>query len=70
LLGEEKTKTINQHKEKRIDAQYYMKTDQEQKVKSMLQEAKIFVANFDEIVSSLTENEIQNYRKVVSKNSS
>ncbi len=25
LLGEDKTKTINQHKSKRIDAQYYVK---------------------------------------------
>ena len=33
LLGEEKTKTINEHKEKRIDAQYYMKVGQESKSK-------------------------------------
>jgi uncharacterized protein (UPF0332 family) len=63
LLGEDKTKTINQHKDKRIDAQYYMKVDQEPKVKIMLQEAKIFVSNFDEIVSNLSESEIKEYRK-------
>ena len=40
---EEKTNTINQHKDKRIDAQYYMKVDQEIKIRVMLQEAKIFV---------------------------
>lgn len=68
LLGENKTKTINQHKDKRIDAQYYMRVDQENKIKSMLQEAKIFVSNFDEIVSKLTENEIKSYREVISKN--
>jgi|SRR3989344_7755270 len=33
LLGEEKTKVINAHKSKRIDAQYYMKVDQENDVK-------------------------------------
>jgi len=68
LLGDEKTKTINEHKGKRIDAQYYMKVDQEIKIRAMLQEAKIFVSNFDELVSKLTENEIKNYRETVSKN--
>ena len=29
LLGEERTRIINEHKGKRIDAQYYMKTDKE-----------------------------------------
>src|SRR3989338_3869674 len=32
LLGEEKTAIINKHKGKRIDAQYYMKFDQANKV--------------------------------------
>ena len=68
LLGEDKTKTINQHKDKRIDAQYYMKVDQESKIKSMLQEAKMFVSNFDEIVSNLSESEIKEYRKIVEEN--
>jgi len=70
LLGEDKTKTINQHKDKRIDAQYYMKVDQEIKVRIMLQEAKIFVSNFDEIVSGLTESEIKKYREIISENKS
>jgi uncharacterized protein (UPF0332 family) len=68
LIGEDKTKTINQHKDKRIDAQYYMKVDQESKIKIMLQEAKRFVSNFDEIVSNLSENEIGKYRKIVWEN--
>ena len=68
LLGEEKTKTINKHKDKRIDAQYYMKIDQENKIRQMLKEAKIFVADFDELVSNLIEKEIMEYRKVVSDN--
>ncbi len=68
LLGEDKTKTIDQHKDKRIDAQYYMKVDQEAKIRIMLQEAKIFVSNFDELVSKLTENEIKYSRENISRN--
>ena len=68
LLGNDKTKTINEHKDKRIDAQYYIKVDQEIRIRAMLQEAKTFVSNFDEIVSNLTENEVKNYREIVSKN--
>jgi uncharacterized protein (UPF0332 family) len=68
LLGNDKTKTINEHKDKRIDAQYYMKVDQEIKIRAMLQKAKIFVSNFDEINSKLTESEIKNYREIISKN--
>ena len=67
LLGEDKTGTINRHKDKRIDAQYFMKVDQEIKIRAMLQEAKIFVSNFDEINSKLTESEIKNYRVTISK---
>lgn len=68
LLGEDKTRTINLHKDKRIDAQYYMKVDHEIKIKLMLQEAKMFVSIFDEIVSNLTEDEIKDYRGIISKN--
>jgi len=68
LLGAEKTNTINQHKNKRIDAQYYMKTDQEPKIKIMLQEAKAFISDFDEITSTLSDADIKQYREIVSKN--
>jgi len=68
ILGDEKTKTINLHKNKRIDAQYYMKVDQEETIKNMLHEAKVFVSNFDEIVSNLTENNVEEYRGIVSDN--
>ena len=67
LFGEHATKTINLHKDKRIDAQYYMKTAQETKVKEMLQESKIFISEFDGIISKLTEKEIQKYRNNLSK---
>src|SRR3990172_5711579 len=62
LLGDKKTNTINKHKDKRIDAQYYMKVDQEIKIRAMLQEAKIFISSFDELVSNLSENNIKSYR--------
>ena len=66
LLGEDKIKTINEHKDKRIDAQYYMKVDQEIKVKVMLTEAQNFISNFDELVSNLSEKEIKEYRDKIS----
>ncbi len=62
LLGEDKIKIINNHKDKRIDAQYYMRVDKEEQVKQMLQEAKTFVSQFDEITSNTTEKEIQTHR--------
>lgn len=66
LLGADKTKTINEHKEKRIDAQYYMKVDQEDKVKAMIIEAQNFISNFDGLVSNLSEKEIKEYRDKIS----
>ena len=62
LLGEDKTRIINQHKDKRIDAQYYMKVDKQEQVQQMLQEAKIFVSMFDELIANLSEEEIKSYR--------
>ena len=67
LLGEEKINCINLHKDKRISAQYYMRIDKEQEVKKMLQDAKTFVSSFDELVSNTTNEEINNYRKVLKK---
>jgi uncharacterized protein (UPF0332 family) len=62
LLGTERTKTINEHKDKRIDAQYYMKVDQENKINLMLIEAQNFISSFDELVSNLSEEEINKFR--------
>ena len=67
ILGEERVVTINQHKNKRIDAQYYMKVDQEIKIKLMLQEAKFFVVGFDELVSNLSQKEMTEHRDKISK---
>lgn len=66
-MRDDRTKTISEHKDKGIDAQYYMKDDQEIKIRAVLQEAKIFVSNFDELVSKLTESEVGDYRETVSK---
>lgn len=67
LLGEAKVKTINEHKDKRIDAQYYMKVGQRSKVSEMLHEAKIFVSMFDELISNLSDKEIDFYRNKIFK---
>ncbi|MBI2671532.1 HEPN domain-containing protein [Candidatus Woesearchaeota archaeon] len=66
LLGENKIKTINEHKDKRTDAQYYMKTDQENKVGLMLKEAQSFISNFDELISNISQKDIEDYRKKIS----
>lgn len=66
LLGEDKTKIINEHKDKRIDAQYYIKVDQEDKISLMLKKAQNFISMFDELVSNLTEKEIREYRGIIS----
>lgn len=65
LLGEEKIKAINDHKKKRVDAQYYMRVGKEQEVEEMLKEAKLFVAMFDELISNISEKEIESYREKV-----
>ena len=62
ILGDDKTEIINRHKDKRIDAQYYMRVDREDQVRQMLQEAKMFVSSFDNIVSNLSLEEINSYR--------
>ena len=67
LLGEEKTKIINEHKDKRIDAQYYMKVGKEKQVEIMLKEAKEFASIFDGIVSNMNEDEINSYREKISR---
>ncbi len=64
-MGDDKTEIINRHKDKRIDAQYYMRLDKDEQVGRMLQEAKLFVAMFDEVVSNLSETEISAHREIL-----
>jgi uncharacterized protein (UPF0332 family) len=61
LLGSVRVRTINEHKGKRIDAQYYMRTGREEQVRQMLKEAKAFVSGFEDFVSNLTDREAQSY---------
>lgn len=67
ILGEEKISLINKHKEKRIDAQYYMRTGKRDEVEKLLQEAKSFVCTFDDLVSTLSEKEILSYKNSLMK---
>ena len=67
ILGENKTKLINNHKNRRIDAQYYMKTGKQKEVEKMLQEAKLFISMFDGIVSNLNQKETEEYRNRLKK---
>jgi len=66
LLGENKIKIINEHKDKRIDAQYYIKVGQENKVWLMFMEAQDFISSFDEMVSNLSDEEIKEHRNKIS----
>ena len=47
----------------RIDAQYYIKVGSEPKVRAMLNEAKLFVAGFDNRVSHLNDADIKHCRE-------
>ena len=53
---------IGNHMKNRVDAQYYLKIIPEDKLVKSLQEAKIFVANYDEIVSNITQKDIEFFR--------
>ena len=70
LLGSDKVKTINEHKGKRIDAQYYIKTEQEEVIKQMMIEAKNFISAFDELISNLSEEKIKEYKERIIKENS
>ena len=65
LLGQDKIKTIEGHKDKRIDAQYYMRIGKESEVEIMLREAKAFVSMFDELVSNLKEKDVDFFRSAL-----
>ena len=68
LLGEDKTSIINDHKNKRIDAQYYIKIGKQEEIKKMLNEAKKFVSFYDELTLNIIETEIQDFRRKLTKN--
>ncbi len=69
LLGNEKVSIIKLHKEKRIDAQYYIKVGKKNQIKEMLNQAKFFVSEFDELVANFKKEDFQTYRqKLETKN--
>ena len=63
LLGEEKVRIINEHRIKRIDAQYYMKVGKDNELKEMLKESSLFVSNFEIFVSNLNNKDVEYYGK-------
>jgi len=62
-LEKEEIKTIEKHRENRIDAQYYLKVQGEKEIENMLRESKFFVAEFEELVTNLSEREISEFRE-------
>ena len=67
LLGETKLKSILSHKEKRIDAQYYLKFVDEVKLKMNLEECRIFVLEYKELIRELDEVKVKQYQLVLSE---
>lgn len=67
LLGKEKTKTIEEDKDRRVDAQYYLRTVEEDKIKDMFKSAKIFVAEFEDILSKMNEEKINFLRNKIKR---
>ena len=67
LLGKEKVRTIEEDKEKRIDAQYYLSVPEKHKIRIMLNSAKIFVSEFEDIVSKINEEKIDFFRNKIRK---
>jgi len=67
LLGKAKTKPIEEAKDKRIDAQYYLRVVEENKIRNMLNSAKMFVADFEDIVSNLDDKKIKFFRNKIKK---
>lgn len=66
LLGKGQTSLIQQHKERRIDAQYHMRLGRERDVREMLAEAKVFVAAFSRLVDDIGDDDIAVFRKQLS----
>ncbi len=67
ILGEEKTKIIEEHRGKRINAQYYMKIVDDESLKNMLKDAKMFILDFDNIISGLSEKEVDFNRNMLKR---
>jgi len=65
LLGKEMVESIEKNKDKRIDAQYYLRIVKKDKIKNMLNSAKLFVAEFEDMISKLNEKKITFFREKI-----
>jgi len=67
LLGKAKTKLIEEDKERRIDAQYYLRVAGESEMRNRLDSAKIFVVEFEDVISNLNEKKINFFRNKIKR---
>jgi uncharacterized protein (UPF0332 family) len=65
LLGQDKVSTIEQHRKRRLDAQYYLSVIPEKEIERMLKEAKFSVADFEGLINDLTDDKIESHRQLV-----
>ncbi|MBT3464544.1 HEPN domain-containing protein [archaeon] len=61
LLGKESIKIINEHKKKRIDAQYYLKYVDDDKLQENYKQCKEFILDFKEKINQLNKISIDSY---------
>ncbi len=65
LLGADKIATIEAHKERRIDAQYYLKISSGEEIRKMFQEAKFFISFFDDLISQIGQTKLTSFRNKI-----
>ncbi len=61
LLGDEIVSEIENSRKRRINAQYYLKTENIESIRKRFSAAKVTVTSIESIISSLTENKIDDY---------
>lgn len=67
LLGSESIKRIEEDKKRRIDAQYYLRVVGKNKIKDMFNSAKMFVAEFEDTVSKISEEKTGFFRNKIKR---
>lgn len=67
LIGKDWLNNIEQFKENRVDAQYYLKTGQKEKLSESYLFVKHFYLQFKEIVSNLSEEDIEDYNNKIER---
>lgn len=61
LLSDEIVSEIENSRKRRINAQYYLKTEDLESIKKRFSTAKVTVTSIEDILSSLTENRVDDY---------